>query len=127
MTSHLCGGVAPFLRQAQQLPGDLVRLGQFASLEVEHRMAVQDRKDLRDVAQVAAQLASPGVGATRLRSRKSLGGNGGPAESELQAKFALLPLGPVGRPFSTSSPLVRCATASAIAERASACCPACCQ
>ena len=79
-------------------------VGQFAALEVEHGLAVQDRKDLRDVAQVAAQLASPSVGAAGLRSRKSLGGNGGPAECELQAEFALLTLGPMGKALQHLQP-----------------------
>src|SRR5918998_2402676 len=81
-----------------------MRRGQFAALEVEHGLAVQDRKDLRDVAQVTAQLASPGVGATRLRSRKSLCGNGGPTERELQAEFALLTLGPMGETLQHLQP-----------------------
>ena len=62
-----------------------------------HESPVQGREELRDVAQLAAQLASPGVGAARLRRREALRGDRRLAQRELQAELAPLTLGPVGQ------------------------------
>ena len=97
MPGHPRGGVAPLLGRAQQLPRGLVRRGQLAALEVDDEAPVQGREELRDVAQLAAQLASPGVGAARLRRREALRGDRRLAQRELQAELAPLTLGPVGQ------------------------------
>ena len=105
MPGHARGSVAPFLGQAQQLLRDLVRRGQLAALEVDHGSPVQGREELRDVAQLAAQLAGPGVGAARLRCRDALRGDQRRAQHELQAELAPPTLGPVGQARQHLQPL----------------------
>jgi hypothetical protein len=68
MPHHLRGGFALFFGQVQQFPCDLVRRGQLGALPVDHRLPVEGREELRDIAQLAAQLACPGVSATRFRA-----------------------------------------------------------
>ena len=58
-----------------------------------HELPVQGREELRDVAQLAAQLARPRVGAARLRRREALRGDQRLAQRELQLELAPLTLG----------------------------------
>ena len=105
VAGHLCGGLALLLGRAQQLPRDLVRHGQLAALEVDDEAPVQGREELRDVAQLAAQLASPGVGAPRLRRREAPRGDRRLAQRELQAELASLTFGSAGQARQHLQPL----------------------
>ena len=80
--------VATLLGRLQQLPRGLVRRGQLAALEVDDEAAVEGREELRRVAQLAAQLARPGVGAAGLRRGEAPGGERRLAERDPQAELA---------------------------------------
>ena len=119
VAGHPRGGITPLLGRAQQLPGGLVRHGQLATHEVMHRSPVQGWEELRDVAQLAAQVASPSVGAAGLRRREALAAIDAWPSASCRPSSRRLRSGPSGSPATPSSPLVSWATASAIAERTS--------